>query len=127
MRSTRKYLPCCRDYRGCDQHYPPGIDGFVQTFNPLSRITNLFSLALERITIRKGNTPGGRSLLLPAELLQQIAGYLPLASRAAFALCSKHICHAIGRESWNELGKVENRKDRFAFLALLEKDIKDHW
>jgi hypothetical protein len=134
MCDTRTYLPCCRDFNGCRQHYPPGIYASVTQGNLnteysaeepkfRSKVTNLLSLAMKSITRRKTPTSKTSILSLPVELLQQIASHLPLASTAAFAFSNKHICHAIGQDSWVELKKAKHKEDKISFLCL----IRDSW
>jgi hypothetical protein len=132
MCDIRTYLPCCRDYKACLQHYPPGIyatapqdDVNTKATKLRSRVINLLSSAMTSITRRKtiSKMPVTGILSLPVELLQHIASYLPLASTALFAFSNKHVCHAIGQDSWVELRKEKHKEDKIAFLCL----IRDCW
>jgi len=77
---------------------------------------------------------------LPTEILQDITSYLPTASAAVFALCSKTVLHKIGTQYFEELKKgkfqqepygntpppmSEEQAARQSFLLLLEKDFTD--
>lgn len=82
---------------------------------------------------------------LPPEIVQEIAVFLPLASAAAFALCSRRISQVLGTQYWEALGswrdagglKPSERVigeaaiepqggERADFLALLDRDLPDY-
>lgn len=65
-------------------------------------------------------------LSLPAELLLEIAGYLPLCSAAALALGNRYLGDTLGKEFWPKLSKPENKDSRFQFFDLIEKD-QEFW
>lgn len=55
---------------------------------------------------------------LPTELLQMIAGYLPISDLAALALSCHRLYHVVGT-SWSPL----KEEDRSAFLTVLQRDL----
>lgn len=62
---------------------------------------------------------------LPTEILQLIAGQLPLSSAAALSLCSKSICHVIGLQYRHNLSSQTLEKQDF--LVLIERDYPGYW
>ncbi|KAF2475467.1 uncharacterized protein BDR25DRAFT_391572 [Lindgomyces ingoldianus] len=63
---------------------------------------------------------------LPTEILQQIAGYLPVSSQASLAFTSRYLCRLIGTStwinSWAKLNQVANRR-KIQFLSHLARDM----
>ena len=66
--------------------------------------------------------------MLPIEILQRIATYLPAHAAAAFAFSCKTMHHILGQQYWSALsirdadGEAPN-PEKLAFLAMLEKDL----
>ena len=100
---------------------------------PLSILKRrLFAHATKKIgipsTIRTGPEMPTSIFNLPSELLQIITEFLPIPSKAAFALCSRYVRKAIGTQyelkpesSWQRQPTL-----RGEFLLLLERDLLDY-
>lgn len=64
-----------------------------------------------------------RLFSLPRELLQQIAGHLPLISLICLTLTCKEAAEAIGTQSWANYNKEKRwSMDRHGFIELLARD-----
>jgi len=63
---------------------------------------------------------------LPTELWHIIARFLPLASRAAMILASRQWLTILGAQPWSMLQLPEYRKQRLAFLNLIDCELPDH-
>ena len=64
--------------------------------------------------------------ILPLEMIQYIASFLPSSAAAAFALCNHYLRYALGAQYWMELREPRQRKERELFLQLLDRDLLDH-
>lgn len=62
---------------------------------------------------------------LPSELLQLIAGDLPLSSAASLSFSCKSICYVVGIQYWHDLSSQPLEKE--IFLAFIEKDHPAYW
>ncbi|KAF2175108.1 hypothetical protein K469DRAFT_702980 [Zopfia rhizophila CBS 207.26] len=60
---------------------------------------------------------------LPTELLQHIAGYLPVSCRASLAFASRTLCNRLGTEAWSRTAFWGNKSERYNFLSLLSRDL----
>ena len=62
--------------------------------------------------------------LLPPEMIQHIASFLPASSAAALALCNHGLSGALGEHQWNLLRSDPD--ERAVFLQCLERDLPEH-
>jgi hypothetical protein len=62
--------------------------------------------------------------LLPPEMIQHIASFLPASSAAALALCNHDLSGALGEHQWNLLRSDPD--ERALFLQCLERDLPEH-
>jgi hypothetical protein len=62
--------------------------------------------------------------LLPPEIIQHIASFLPASSAAALALCNHDLSGALGEHQWNLLRSDPD--ERAVFLQCLECDLPEH-
>src|SRR5437763_14609323 len=62
--------------------------------------------------------------LLPPEIIQYIASFLPASSAAALALCNHDLSGALGEHQWNLLRSDPD--ERAVFLQCLECDLPEH-
>jgi hypothetical protein len=62
--------------------------------------------------------------LLPPEMIQHIASFLPASSAAALALCNHGLSGVLGEHQWNLLRSDPD--ERAVFLQCLERDLPEH-
>lgn len=62
--------------------------------------------------------------MLPVEILQHIAGFLPCDSAACFILTQKFLSLAIGHQSWLKLRSDQYKIERLKFLITMQRDFK---
>ena len=60
---------------------------------------------------------------LPIEIIQEIASFLPLPSKAAFTLTCSTLMGVVGTQSWRDLARRTNIYERHDFGRLLERDL----
>lgn len=129
---ARNVTPCGPCSSGCDTHgsswrreweKPAPFQQPRPGYSSLpKRIAALLSFTAASIPDEK------RSLAsLPTEIIQYIANYLPLDSRAVLALTNRTLCFHVGTESWKELKIPSQKVLRMEFLELLERDVPHLW
>ncbi|XMA08007.1 hypothetical protein WAI453_000798 [Rhynchosporium graminicola] len=71
--------------------------------------------------------PGVRDVAsLSVRLWGRIASLLPVGDQAALALTTRTLLARVGAESWWELEKEENRKEKLRFLMKLDEQLPGH-
>ncbi len=82
---------------------------------------------LQRMQSSEGTEPGQKVLdMFPDALWKSVISKLEIADLAAVALSCKAFKEYLGTESWDLLGKDENREQRLAFLPRLDKELPNH-
>ena len=90
------------------------IAALFQNPSPHARIRK--SISVESSTL-------GR---LPPEILIHVAGFLPIASAASFALCCCSIRDILATRYWVALRTEGQQQARESFLSLLERDLPNY-
>jgi hypothetical protein len=90
--------------------------------------TELLANHQERITERNTALQGESEDILPIyrlhnELLQHIGNLLPLASAAAFSLCSRRLLHTLGSEYLQKCSGEGRGDNKHALLELLSRSL----
>ncbi|KAF2202911.1 hypothetical protein GQ43DRAFT_470481 [Delitschia confertaspora ATCC 74209] len=103
-----------RSYRGS---WPLDVRGKVETLRFQQIHQDLQPAQIPDTIVVKTNL-----LDLPTEIVQEIANYLPLSSKAAFTISCKLAASIVGTQSWVDLKQREHIYERHDFGRLLERD-----